>query len=54
MRCLEAESDVLVPSSAVFARPGALGLDLVVKEYVRLLLESLFALNGQFGSHDCG
>lgn len=54
LRCLEAETDVLVPSSAVLTGAGGLGFDLVVEEDVRLLLESTLALYGKFGGHDCG
>lgn len=51
---LETQTDILIPSSAVLARPSATGLDLMVEKDVRLLLESLFALDGKFGSHGCG
>lgn len=45
----ETQTDVLVPSAAVLARSGALGLGLGVLEDVRLLLESALRLDGQLG-----
>lgn len=45
----ETKTDILVPSAAVLARSGRLGLNLGVLEDVRLLLESALRLNGQLG-----
>lgn len=45
----EAQTNVLVPSSATLARSGALRLGLGVLEDVRLLLESTLRLDGQLG-----
>lgn len=50
----EAQTDILVPSAAVLARSGGLGLGLRVKEDVRLLLESTLRLDGQFGRPEMG
>ena len=51
--CPESQSNVLVPSSSTFSDSAGLCLDLLVKENVRLLLESAFALDSEFGGHDC-
>jgi hypothetical protein len=45
----ETQTDILVPSSSALARLGGLGLNLGVKEDVRLLLESTLRLDGQLG-----
>lgn len=50
----ETQTDVLVPSAAVLARSGGLGLGLRVEEDVRLLLESTLRLDGQFGRPEVG
>jgi hypothetical protein len=50
----EAQTDVLVPSSAALASSRRLGLRLGVEEDVRLLLESALRLHGKFGGHGCG
>lgn len=55
-RCLwraEAQSNVLVPSAPTLSNSAGLGLRLVVKEDVRLLLESALRLDGQLGGHVC-
>jgi hypothetical protein len=49
----EAQTDVLVPSSASLARSSGLGLDLGVLEDVRLLLVSTLRLDGKLGRHVC-
>lgn len=49
----EAQTDVLVPSSATLARASRLRLDLGVLEDVRLLLESTLRLDGKLGRHGC-
>lgn len=51
---LEAQADVLVPSSSTLADSARLGLRLGVEEDVRLLLESALRLDGKFGGHGCG
>lgn len=52
--CSESQSYVLVPSSSTFSNLARLGLRLAVEEDMRLLLESPFGLNSEFGCHDCG
>lgn len=53
LRCSEAQSNVLVPSSSTLSDTG-LRLRLGVQEDVRLLLERALRLHGEFGGHDCG
>jgi hypothetical protein len=52
--CSEAQSNVLVPSSASLSSSRRLGLGLSVGEDMGLLLISTLRLNSEFGGHDCG
>ena len=52
--CPESQSNILIPSSSSLSDSAGLGLNLLVEEDVRLLLESAFALDSEFGGHGCG
>lgn len=49
----EPKTNILIPSASSLASSRRLGLDLGVKEDMRLLLESALGLDGQFGGHFC-
>jgi hypothetical protein len=51
---LEAQTNILVPSSSTLSNSSLCGAGLLGGENVRLLLESALRLNGQFGGHFAG
>ena len=54
LRCPEAQSDILEPSSSTLASARTLSsLRFRVDEDVRLLLKGALGLNRQLGCHDC-